>query len=215
MKNSTSSHVPALAKAGALLAVMAGLAGCAVQAPSATGFLGEGADLRPDKYGNSGLVWSERAGFDWTRYKRVMLDPVVIYLHVQAQGRGLSPDALKKLADEFRDIVVAELGPDYPVTSQPGADVLRIRAAIIDVVPANPALNVLTTAVAFVPMDMGGASLEAEFLDSQTGERLAAMAETKRGTPTDLKGGFTELGHARSAMKQWAVELKTALQRGP
>jgi hypothetical protein len=144
-----------------------------------------------------------------------MLDPVVIYPHAQAQNRGLAPDALKKLADEFRDIVVAELGTDYPVTSESGADVLRIRAAITDVVPANPALNILTTAVAVMPMDMSGASLEAEFLDSRTGERLAAMAERKRGTPTDLKGGFTELGHVRSAMKQWAKELKNALQRAP
>jgi hypothetical protein len=41
------------------------------------------------------------------------------------------------------------------------------------------------------------------------------MPERKRGTPTDLKGGFTELGHVRSAMKQWAKELKNALQRAP
>jgi len=203
-----------LARLAALLAVLVWVTGCAVQAPSPTGFLGDRAELRPDKYGNTGLLWYERAGFDWKQYKRVMLDPVIISLHPQAQNRGLAPDELKKLADEFRDIVVAELGADYPVTSESGADVLRIRAAITDVVPANPALNALTTAVAFVPMDMGGASLEAEFLDSRTGERLAAMAETKRGTPIDLKGGFTELGHARSAMKQWARDLKNALKRG-
>jgi hypothetical protein len=197
------------------LAVSIWVAGCAVQAPSPTGFLSDLGELRPDKYGNAGLLWHERAGFDWKQYKRVMLDPVVIYPHAQAQNRGLAPDALKKLADEFRDIVVAELGTDYPVTSESGADVLRIRAAITDVVPANPALNILTTAVAVMPMDMSGASLEAEFLDSRTGERLAAMAERKRGTPTDLKGGFTELGHVRSAMKQWAKELKNALQRAP
>jgi hypothetical protein len=92
---------------------------------------------------------------------------------------------------------------------------LRIRAAITDVAPANPALNVVTTAVAFAPLDLGGAAIEAEFLDSMTGQRLAAMTERKKGSVTNLKGGFTELGHARSALKEWAVELKLALQTNP
>jgi Protein of unknown function (DUF3313) len=215
MKHSTSSHVPALARAGALLAVMVGLAGCAVQAPGPTGFLGDRTDPRPDNHGNSGLPWSARAGFDGTQCKRLMLDPLVVHLPAQALGSGLSPETPKRLSDESRDIVVAERSPDRPVANQPGADVLRIHAAIIDVVPASPALNVLTTVVAFVPMDMGGASLENEFLDSQTGARPAAMAGTRRGTRTELKGGSVELGPARSAMKPWAVALKTALPRRP
>jgi hypothetical protein len=72
--------LPRLGKWAALLTVSIWMAGCAVQAPSQTGFLGDRAELRPDKYGNAGLLWQERAGFDWKQYKRVVLDPVVMAL---------------------------------------------------------------------------------------------------------------------------------------
>jgi hypothetical protein len=191
------------------------LGGCATTPPDATGFLGEGWQLQPDKYGKAGLLWAEKPGFDWQRYRRVQLDPVLVYYHPRAGSRAIQPDELQKLAEYFREAVVTELAGSYPVTKESGPDVLRVRAAITDVVPANPALNVATTLVAFVPLDLGGAAIEAEFIDSVSGERLAAMVERKRGSPVDLKGGFTELGHARTAFREWSVDLKHALKTHP
>jgi hypothetical protein len=138
-----------------------------------------------------------------------------VYYHPRAGSKAIQPDDLKKLAEYFRESVVTELADPYPVTKESGPDVLRVRAAITDVVPANPALNVATTLVAFVPLDLGGAAIEAEFIDSVSGERLAAMVGRKKGSPIDLKGGFTELGHARTAFREWAVELKQALKTHP
>jgi hypothetical protein len=82
-------------------------------------------------------------------------------------------------------------------------------------VPANPALNVATALVAFVPLDLGGAAIEAEFVDSVSAERLAAMVERNKRSPKNFKGGFTELGHARTAFQEWAVELEQALKTHP
>ncbi len=195
--------------------ILALLGGCATAPPEATGFLGEGWELKPDKYGKTGLLWAERPGFDWQRYRRVQLDPVLIYYHPRAGSKAIQPDELKKLAEYFREASVTELADSYPVTNESGPDVLRIRAAITDVVPANPALNVATTLIAFVPLDLGGAAIEAEFIDSVSGGRLAAMVERKKGSPTNLKGGFTELGHARTAFREWAVELEQALKTHP
>jgi hypothetical protein len=197
------------------LAVAALLAACSTTAPAQSGFLSDYSALKPDKYGNSGLLWAEKQGFDWKKYRKVMLDPVVVYFHPQASSKAIQPDEVAKLAMFFREAVVTELQGAYPVVNSPGPDVLRIRAAITDVVPASPALNVVTTAVAFVPLDLGGAAIEAEFLDSMTSERLAAMVDRKKGSSFDLKGGFTELGHAKAAFKEWAVDLKKALQTNP
>lgn len=191
------------------------LAGCATTPPAATGFLDDGWQLRPDKYGKTGLLWAEKPGFDWRRYQRVQLDPVLVYYHPRADSKAIQPDELKKLAEYFREAVVTELAASHPVTTDAGPDVLRVRAAITDVVPASPALNVATTLVALVPMDLGGAAIEAEFIDSVSGERLAAMVERKKGSPTNLKGGFTELGHAKAALREWAVELRQALKAAP
>lgn len=190
------------------------LAGCASTPPPRSGFLVDYPDLKPDP-GNPQLLWWERPDFDWKRYHRLMIDPVVMYYDPKAKNQEIRPDDLKQLADEFRDVVIAELGKNFPVVNTPGEDVLRIRAAITEIIPASPALNVVTTLVAFVPLDMGGAAIEAEFIDSMTNERVAAMVERKLGTPFDLKSGFTSLGHARASFKSWAEELKRALETGP
>ncbi|MBU1727536.1 MAG: DUF3313 domain-containing protein, partial [Candidatus Omnitrophica bacterium] len=68
----------------------------------------------------------------------------------------------------------------------------------------------LSAAAIGVPLDMGGAAIEAEFLDSETGERLGAIVDMKLGTPLDISG-FTSLGHAKGAFQRWAKELKQAL----
>lgn len=195
--------------------VLSLVAGCATPSPPvASGFLGGYEDLTVDPNDES-LLWWERDGFNWTQYRAVMLDPVTIYFHPEAQGREILPDELKKLTDAFRDEVVEALGDAYPVVDTPAADVLRIRCAVTDIVPSNAALNVATSLIAFVPVDMGGAAIEVEFLDSETGERLAASVDQKLGTPFDGVSGFTRLGHARGAFKAWAMELRTALETNP
>ena len=198
-----------------ILATMAVAAGCATTAPPAhSGFLGNYDSFEQDATDES-LLWWEQDDFDWNDYKKVMLDPVVIYYHSEAQGREILPDELSKLTVSFRQAVVAELGEDYPVVEQPGPDVLRIRCAITDVIPAKAALNVVTSLVAFVPVDMGGAAIEVEFLNSSTGERLAAGVDQKLGTPIDGVTGFTRLGHAKGAFRDWAKELRVALETNP
>lgn len=198
-----------------LLTAVVMLNACSTTPPAHSGFLQDYSALKPDKYGNSALLWTEKTGFDWKRYKAVMLDPVVIYYHPEAGSRAIQPEEAQKLALYFREAVIAELKGAYSVSTGAGPDVLRIRAAITDVVAANPAINFVTTAVAFVPLDMGGASIEVEFLDSVTGEQLAAMVDSKKGSPLNVPGGFSELGHAKAAFREWAVQLKTALQAGP
>lgn len=191
------------------------LAGCASTPPPRSGFLADYPDLKPDRYGNQQLLWWEKPDFDWKRYHKLMIDPVVVYYHPKAKNKEIRPDDLKRLTDEFRDVIIAELGGNFPVVNTQGQDVLRVRAAITEIIPASPTLNVVTTVLAFVPLDMGGAAIEAEFIDSMTNERVAAMVELKLGTPKDLKSGFTSLGHARASFKSWAVELKRALETGP
>jgi len=192
------------------------VSGCATTPPG-SGFLGDYSKLHEDRYGDRSLQWYEKEGFNWNRYRKVMLDPVVLYYHPDAEFRQIDPEAVKKLADYFREVVAQELADDYPIVTSPGPEVLRVRAAITEIVPANPALNIVTTAVAFVPLDMGGAAIEAEFLDSQTNEVQAAMVDKKMGNPLDPRfyRGFTTMGYANAAFEAWAAELKKALQSNP
>lgn len=199
----------------ALLACVVALASCTTAPPAQSGFLKNYADLKPDRHGNPGLLWWEKPEFNWKKYRRLMLDPVIVLYHSGVKNSKIQSDDLKQLTDEFRNIVITELHGSFPVVETPGPDVLRVRTAITEIIPANPALNALTTVVAFVPLDMGGAAIEAEFIDSSNNEIMATMVERKLGTPFDLKSGFTSLGHARASFKVWAAELKKALETGP
>lgn len=101
-------------------------AGCATtEATPTSGFLGDYQGFAVDPADQS-LLWWERDGFDWSSYQGVILEPVSFYYHAEAADREIRPDELKRLADAFRDAVVAELGGRYRVTQQPAADVLRV-----------------------------------------------------------------------------------------
>jgi hypothetical protein len=192
------------------------VSGCATTPPG-SGFLSDYSKLHEDKYGDRSLKWYEKENFNWNKYRKIMLDPVLVFYHPEAKYRQIDPDAVKKLTDYFRLVVEEELGEDYPIVTTPGADVLRVRAAITEIVPANSAINIVTTAAVFVPLDMGGAAIEAEFMDSQTNEVLAAMVDKKMGNPLDPRfyRGFTTMGYANGAFAAWAIELKKALKSNP
>jgi hypothetical protein len=145
----------------------------------------------------------------------VILEPVAVYYHPEAAEREIRPDELKKLTDSFREAVVAHLGGDYRVTDEAAADVLRVRCAITDVVPVRPVLNATTSLVALVAADVGGAAIEVEFLDSVTGERLAAGVDQKLGKHVSGWTGLTRLGQASQAFDDWARELRVALEENP
>ena len=188
------------------------VAGCATIPPH-SGFLQDYSELRPDPEDET-LLWWEKENVDWKRYKRLMIDPVVVYLHPKAKTRQIEPDVLKELTDYFRNTIIEEVQDIYPVVDKPAPDVLRIRAAITDLIPANPLINIVTTAGLCIPVDMGGAAMEAEFLDSMTNELLGAVVDMKKGTPVDINifKEFTTWGYAKGAFRDWAKLLRESLE---
>ncbi|MDD4893725.1 MAG: DUF3313 domain-containing protein [Candidatus Omnitrophica bacterium] len=185
------------------------LVGCSTIKTPKSGFLEDYSEFQVDSKDKS-LLWYEKKGTDWKRFKKLMIDPVVVYFHPDARNRAIQPEELEKLTKFFRETVIKEVEDKYPVVDTAAPDVLRIRAAITDVIPLKPVTNILAVAIIGVPLDMGGAAIEAEFLDSETGERLGAIVDMKMGTPLDISG-FTPLGHTKGAFQRWAKELKRAL----
>jgi hypothetical protein len=186
--------------------------GCA-KAPPKSGFLQNYADLHQDPEDKS-LFWYERLDVDWKKYPKLMIDPVVVYLHPEAQNRQIDPEALSVLTEYFRNAVIREVQDAYLVVDKPGPDVLRIRAAITDLIPANPLINTTMVLVVGLPVDMGGASMEAEFLDAATNKPLGAVVDKKVGIPVnpeDYLVGFTKWGHAKTACDAWAELLRESL----
>ena len=204
-----------LTLASELVTVLVLAAGCAtMRPPEPSGFLDDYSLLEATSEDPS-LLWWERPDFNWTDYRALMIDPVAIYFDPVGQDREVSPAELAQLATEFQAAVLEVLGDDYPVVTAPGIDVLRVRCAITDVIPVRPGLNVATSLVAFVPLETGGASIEVEFVDSVTGERLAAGVDQKIGSRLNASTGFSKFGYAGDAFRTWATELRAALDTNP
>jgi len=196
----------------ALIIVLASCA--ATKPPSNSGFLEDYSRLHADENGDRSMQWWEREDFNWNQYRKIILDSVVLYYHPDAKDTEIDPEKVKKLTDYFRKAVGKKLADEYPVVTTPGPDVLRIKTAVTEIIPASPAINYPAMAAVFFPIDMGGAVIEVEFLDSETNEVLATMADKKMGSPFKPRA-FSSLGYTRAAFDGWAKDLRNALDTNP
>jgi len=208
-----------------LIIVLAGflLYGCAAAPKEApTGFLKDYPQFQPGPAEGIDQIYV-KPGMDLKKYKRVMLDEAQFYLKKDSAGQGLQASELKELSDAFHRAVFEALGTAYPLVTEPGPDVLRIRLAVTNVETSNPAMSGITTvlpvglavsvakkATTGAYTGVGGASMEAEFLDSTTNERLAAGIDTFNGSKMS---GFSKLGAAKEAFEFWAKRLRVTLDK--
>ena len=186
------------------------VSGCAAPKIAPSGFLSDYRKLQPDP-GDKEVQWWERSGVQWQKYRRLILDPVETRVDRSKATREISQEEIDNLADHLRQAEVKAVQDRYPVVNEPGSDVLRIRAALTHLKPVSGALNVLTTAAVFMPIDVGEAAVEAQFIDSQSAEILAELTVSSRGSMMDLTGVWTRWSQVESTFEDWARKLRAAL----
>ncbi|MCP4256727.1 MAG: DUF3313 domain-containing protein [Planctomycetes bacterium] len=183
--------------------------GCvqSTQTVTTSGFLKDYSQLEPWD-GDKDVMVYQKPDVNWKQYKRLMIDPIEVAYHPDTKSSKVTSEELVKLKDYFHEKLVKAVDDGYPVTNTPAPDVLRIRVAITDVKPTNTAVNVVSSAAIFVPVSMGGAAIEAEFIDSVTKERLYACAEQRVGVPVNMIEGMGKFSHTKPSFKYWAKELR-------
>ncbi len=105
-----------------------------------------------------------------------------------------------------------ELTKNYRVVSAPGKGVMRLRIAITDVEESEPLLNI-HPAMKLTGAGLGGASMEAEGIDSLTGERIGAIVETRSGNRISVAAGLSRMGHAKQVMRYWVERFLKNLNK--
>jgi len=214
--------------AAALLAIIASTpatpATREIEPPPVSDFLGDTTDLIPLADESEMLVYRKRPGV-LAGYERLLVPTPLLYLDPATMGKGVDPDELKKLADFLRDEFVEALEREptrYRVVSEAGAGVLVVRSAITGVESVGVAKNVGATAAGIalgvgllVPrVDVGGASIEVEMVDGESGERLVAVAAARSGRRYLGKiKGTKEWGDVKAAFRAWAKLFREALDR--
>jgi len=145
-------------------------------------------------------------------YTKFMIDPVVVHFAPKAEGVAINPADLKALTDYFHAAATKKLSADFQVVNQAGPGVLRLRAAITDISKTIPLLNI-HPGTKLSGAGLGGASMEAEALDSISNKRVVAVVETMEGERMAVAPGLTEFGHAKQVMDIWVDRFVANLKK--
>lgn len=213
----------------ALMLIAAQLAGCAAtrgrrSAPEGSGFLRDYSQLQPREGYDAQLVYVN-PGAQWATYDAVLLDSVTLW--ADEDTAKLSPEDRQMLADLLHRSLHRELSKQFVVVDRPTARAVRVRAALTQAHGAKIAMRTVGTLIpqalvvstvvglaADTAATVGAATIEAEATDAVTGERLAAVADSRAGTKAILTTRtFTTWGDVEAACDHWAQRTTRFLVR--
>jgi hypothetical protein len=198
------------------------LTSCA-ELPSQSGFLnGHYKDMQPGPEGGVKMRWI-KPGVDFSRYNKVMLDSVVFSFADDSEYKGIDPEQLKELSDACNLAIVNALKDKYPIVSEPGPDVVRLKIALTGIKQSRPVFSGVTS---IVPIGLGISVIKKGAAGSWTGSG-ATNAELLIIDPTtntvigaaqdERTAGFTErftkYGSAEEAFKFWAERIRTFMDQ--
>ena len=181
------------------------ITGCAsTEKPQKTGFLSDYSKLskNPNFDGSYVYINPKRPLKNYTKF---LIKPVQVRLTKEAKEREVDGAKLKEMAQYIRKQFATELKKSgYGIVNSTGPGILTLRLALTDVDPARIIANI-HPAMILTGVGLGGASGEAEFLDSQTGEVVVAAIESQKGE----RGfdGLTKYGNAENVIDRWAKRL--------
>jgi hypothetical protein len=174
--------------------------------------------LKPVEGG--GARWL-KPGADFKKYDKFMVDSVIFFLADKADYKGIDPQEMKELCDEFNKALVAAFNGKLSIVAEPGPTVARVRFAITNIQPSRPGVSAVTS---IIPVGLGislvkkGATggwvgsgetaSELIILDTATNE-VIAMGAIKRAAEFDER--FSKWGSAKDAFKFWSERLVTSI----
>jgi len=184
-----------------------------------SGFLGNPSVyslMTPGPEGGVKLRWMKE-GVDPKKYDKFMVDSVIFFLSDQADYKGIDPQEMKELCDEFNKALVAAFKDKWPIVADPGPNVMRIRIAITEIKPSRPGVSAVTS---IVPVGLGVSlvkkgttggwagsgetGIEMMSIDSVTDEILVLAVDQRKA---EFEQRFSKWGSATDAFKFWSEKV--------
>ena len=208
------------------LAVVLGLAilvpaAFAADKPPQSGFLGNPSVYDLLTPAPDGAYRHLKPGVDFKKYNKFMVDSVIFFLADAADYKGIDPQEMKELCDEFNKALVAAFKDRYPIVAEPGPDVMRLRSAITNVKPSRPGVSAVTSilpiglGISLVKKGVTGGwsgsgetGAEMMILDTTTNE-VIAIGMDQRAAAFDER--FSKWGSANDAFKFWSERLVSTI----
>lgn len=184
--------------------VLATIVGCSAPKPPNTGFISDYSRLQPIKSDAASMryVSEKLRGYD-----QFIIDPI----QLSSRESKLSPEQRAEVARYLHESMVRVCRDGgIRVTDKAGVGVARLRIALTSVHESKWYLN-LHPATKVTGAGRAGATMEAEIVDSVTGEQLGAAIRSGRGRDLELNP-FSTINDVKNVIDQWA-ETATARLR--
>jgi hypothetical protein len=186
-------------------------AGCQSAPIAKTGFLSDYSRLRAGSWSDLGYVNST----ELAKYQGFIIEPVTMHFHSYAGGAKdyetgrLSQQDISELTAYMQARVSEAVSKSKnSVVYRSGPRVARIRIAITDINRSTMTSHFPGARVS--GSGLGGATIEAEILDSTTGDQIAATVEAQKGFRIPL-AGVRDWSSAKQAMDTWGNEFRKRL----
>lgn len=181
--------------------------GCGGGTQAKTGFLSDYSKLQ--KESDSSLRYVNEKAV--AGYSGFIVDPVKAVLTDKVKSDSkLTEQQIMDLTNYLHTkIIEAVKGAGKKVVYQPAAGVARIRVALTDMEKSS-AVSLLPQA-SLLGAGIGGASMEAEVVDSMTGQQIGAVVESGKGSRIP----FTNMGDwtaAKNVIDGWAARFQKRLE---
>jgi hypothetical protein len=154
------------------LAILIGLTACGGQSISRNGFLSDYSKLEKNpRYAGSRIYANPAAPLK--NYSRFIVNPVQVRLSSIGTQRHSDPSKLQEISQyAHQQFVTALQKGGYEVVTSSGPGTLILRSALTEVAPSE-----LKRRSFLMNISLGGASIEAEFVDALSGEVVVVVME--------------------------------------
>lgn len=207
-------------------ALSVSLTACGTATPIAYSGLESVSELAPNAGDDRARVPYRYVGqVDWSHYRRVMVDPVVIYGGADHQFVDLTDGDKDLLAAYMQEQFSQHLSQRFQITDQAGAGTMRLKLTLTGATATTPVLGTLSridvagavyNGVQSVNGGEGsftGAVIYAvEIRDARSNKLLAAFIAKQYPPAYDIGASFGRLDAAKHGLKQGAEELVAQLR---
>lgn len=168
-----------------------------------TGFLSTYSDLHEDEEFKGMSVYKNPDVDIGARYSKILIAPMQFKLDPTLEAHQIKDEDREKLVDYFYKKLKKRLKKNFEIVDEPQEDTLLFRAAITDILPNKVHLNLHYSTTVY-GAGIGGASIEAELVDSLTGVRVMAFIDARKGRRLNYTKGLTKWGHTKEVLGIWA-----------
>lgn len=226
MKTSTTMRCMTTSLAACLLL---GLTACKttrqISDDKQSGFLGDYSMLKKGEKGQANYIYVD-TNANWAKYTKVWIKPLELWKSDDPDSPlgNMSDESKQELMDSFYAAFYEAVTNNFEIVDHGGPDVLILHAALTDGRKSKPVINFVTSVylplkvVSFgkrlitgTDIGVGKVCIEAEALDGQTNQRVAAAMDARAGTKA-LRSKFNSTwGDVKLAFDYWAQRFDLRL----